>query len=131
MIEPGFYMMEDGAFGEFTYLYSEPKEISDGQRDNVMTKSASLKVKEFLLKQLRGMGDPSDADSIYSSSRKAGKDFLDQNSKVETIKKITVQIGNKESYEEVLKIESDPNFGHWIDYLVVNQFKEDYEKRQK
>lgn len=129
MIELEFYEMQEGAIGEFLYLYHQPFEISDEIKDNVMLQSASIKVQEFLLKQLHGMGKPGDGNSIYSDSRKFAKRAIDDAEKREMIKRIDVQVGNKESYDEIIKIESDKNFKSWIDEITVKAFKENYESR--
>lgn len=128
MIDPGFYMLDDGSIGPVYFNLHLEWEPPEGKREEILNIGMAKHVEKMLWDKMMNPNAAIDPNQIYSHARKeVGKDF-DAHYSGPRRYKTMIQIGQKESYEEILKIESKPNFLGWEDSNFINQIKNNYLK---
>lgn len=131
MSDIGFYSLKDGSIGKIHYIINVNFTPPEGKREEILNIGMAKHVEKMLWDRLLNKNAAVDPNKIYSHAREnVGKDF-DAYYTGPRRYGTTIQIGNKSSYEEILKIESNPNFINWEDVTFVNEIKEIYLKNKK
>ncbi len=128
MIEDGFFELQDGAIGELQYYYIVKREYSEEVKTDYHTKTASAYIHNLIWKRVHNPDNAPDPKDIYKIARNFSNDHIKLRESERELKTLHVQIGSKESYDFILKLEKDKNFKGWFYPEFIELFKSNYDK---
>lgn len=122
-----FLLMKPGSIGHIGYIYKINRKISDKKKQQIMDETTA----EYVRGQITRMAveGHSDLDNAYQKARQQAKKIIKQNEEIQAIKHIHVQVNQKESFNEIVKIENDVNFVKWLDPNLIDRFKSTYKNQ--
>lgn len=102
--------------------------LSDEAKQQIVSKAANERMRAFLMNMTYGMNGsgPVDPTDAYIKARKDSWGELEDGEVGMKVENMTVQIGQKESYEAICKIESKDDFGGWLNPSLINMIKQQY-----
>jgi len=107
-----------------SYIIKVPKKISEESKQKVLLQNTSTYIQKFLMDAAFNPAAAADPSQLYSTSRNDTHKMIDGiESGDMQIKKMYIQYGQKESINDVRKLESDPLFVQWIEDYVIDDFK--------
>jgi len=127
MIEEGFYFLEPGSIGQVSYYYMVKREFTDEKKEDYHTKTASAYVHNLIWKSVHNPENVPDPSKIFQTARDFSNDQIKQSEYSREIMLATIQIGSKESYEFITKLEKDKDFKGWFEPEFIELIKKDYE----
>ena len=129
-IEPGFYELVPGAIGTIHYAKDISKKIPEDQRQAFVSRQAGERMRAFLMNATYGMNGNSQMspEDAYIKARKDSWSELEEGPVCRDVVEQQVQVGQKESYDKILKIEQGEDFIEWMNPLLVMALKEAYTK---
>lgn len=119
-------MVRDGDIHKVLYNKVVHKEFSDESKQNCLDTSTRVAVSTFLRQMVSGVDNAMDPNTIFAKSRQQGYDAIEMESEEETLHSTYLQVGHKESYDEIIAIEQDPDFKAWIDPMLIEDIKKFY-----
>jgi hypothetical protein len=122
MNDQGFYDLEPGSIGTIHYKRNMLKHLSDEAKQQYVSRAANERMRAFLM---GGMSDPQEA---YMKARRDSWGDLEDGDAGTKVENMAIQIGQKESFEAICKIESKDDFAGWLNPALVNMIKEQFKK---
>jgi hypothetical protein len=124
MIDPRFYDLEPGSIGTIHYKRNMLKHLSDEAKQQYVSRAANERMRAFLM---GGMADPQEA---YMKARRDSWGELEDSDVGMKVENMTIQIGQKESYDAILKMESKDDFEGWLNPALINMIKEQFKPKE-
>jgi hypothetical protein len=129
--EPDFYDLNDGSIGTILYRKNMIINMPETEKQAYVSRAANERMRMFINNITYGMNG-NGPDTPYEAYVKARQDswgeLEDGNIGMET-RDMQIQIGQKESYEAILKMETRPDFGGWINPTFVEMVKEQFKNK--
>lgn len=126
MIDSGFYFLDNGSIGVVYYYARLDQKMSQEKRESLLNQSMAKNVHKMIHDRVFNPDAAVDPSQVYHVARDDTNKKLDQHLKRTERFSTIVQVDQKESYDDILRIESIPNFGGWEDPQFVQKFKEHY-----
>jgi hypothetical protein len=120
MHDQGFFDMVPGSIGTINYFVNVSDKLTPEQKQAIVSKQANARLRAALM---NGALDPAEA---YATARNDSWGELNSQTRKE-MREVAVQIGNKESYEHMKKVEKSKDFVEWANPLLVSIIKETFE----
>jgi len=127
-MDNGFYNLEKDSIGKVSYIFKKKIEVSDKKKESLHLQNSSAYI-EKLIRDLTFTPGTIVPANIYEISRKDTNKLIDQDYTFSD--EIWVQIGQKESYEDILKIEASEDFVNWSDPYFIEEIKQKYIKENE
>jgi hypothetical protein len=126
--EPGFLDLQEGSIGTIFYKKNIAKHLSDETKQAIISKNANERMRAFMMNMTYGMNGngPTDPLDAYIKARNDSWGELEDGDVSMKIENMIVQIGQKESYEAIIKVESKDDFGGWLNPALVDLLKQQY-----
>jgi len=107
-----------------TYVARKPIKVPDSVKDDIQMQNASMTIQKFLMDMAFNPGAAIDPNQLYSTSRKDAFKIIDEFEEGQMIfRKIYLQAGQKESLDEIKRLELDPLFVQWQDSYVIDAIR--------
>ena len=116
-----FLQLEISAIGQLSYYKKDKIKISAEQANKKVNEFTSQHIGAMIMQKC--MGQAVDLNQAFSKSRDNSKKDLDRAREQIKIVSIYYQIAQQESYDELIKIESTPDFCGWVDPIQVENIK--------
>ena len=121
-VEPGFYDLREGTIGTVQYKLQQSPSMTQAQKEELVSKMSNESMRAFMMQFTLGQSDISPEEAFMKSR----KDAWSQIEEAFIIKDLHVQVGQKESYDEILRIEEQEGFVGWMNPLLVDSLKKVY-----
>lgn len=116
--------MKAGSIILVTYIIKKPVKVPDSIKDDIQMQTASMTIQKFLMDMAFNPGAAIDPNTLYSTSRKDSFKIIDEFEEGQMVfRKIYLQAGQKESIEEIKRIEADPMFIQWQDSYIIDSIR--------
>lgn len=121
--EPGFYDLVDGSIGTILYKKNIALGLSNEVKQKIVSKNAN--------ERLRALLSNTDLDpaTAYAKARKDSWGELEDGDTAMSVENMSIQIGQKESYDAIIRIEARQDFGGWMNPGLINLIKEQYQNK--
>jgi len=116
-----FTRLVTGSIGQLSYHKKNKIKLSPEQTQKKIDEFTSARINAMITQQCLGHG--ADLSQAYSKSRSDSKEDLKLITQNTTINTIHYQIGQKDSYDELTQIESEPDFSGWVDPIQIEAIK--------
>ena len=126
MTDLGFYSLDKGSIGKVYFNLQIEDKAPEEQRENILNQGMSKHVHKMLLDMVHNPGAAINPAHIYDYARKDTAKEYDSLFVGPRRHSMVLQINNKNSYEEILKVEQLPNFLGWDDSIFISNFKKSY-----
>ena len=130
MIDPNFYDLAIGAIGTLHYNVDATKHMSEEEKQSYVNRASNERMRAFMMNMTYGMNGngPTDPQEAFNKSRADSWGDLEDGIMGLETKQISIQIGQKESYDAIIKIESKEDFKCWLNPMFVELIKEQFIK---
>lgn len=127
-IDPRFFDLYPGSIGVITYRKDMCMHLTDAEKQAYVSKAANERMRMFINNAMYGMtgNGPVDPAKAYMDARKDSWGDLEDGQAGTTLMEVVVQVGQQESYDLIIKIESMPDFRGWTNQVFVDMIKEQY-----
>lgn len=129
--ESGFLDLEFGSIGTVFYKIDMSKSIPEEVKQDIVSKNANERMRAFLMNMTYGMNGngPTDPLDAYIKARQDSWGDIEDGEMTMKIENMIVQIGQKESYDSMVKIETREDFGGWLNPALVELIKQQYKNQ--
>jgi hypothetical protein len=116
--------MKKGDIILVTFVAKKPVKIPDAIKDEIQIQNASMTIQKFLMDMTFNPGAAVDPNSLYATARKDAFKIIDEFEEGQMVfRKIYLQAGQKESIDEIKRLESDPLFVQWQDSYIIDAIR--------
>lgn len=116
--------MKPGDIILVTYVAKKPVKVPDSVKDDIQMQNASMTIQKFLMDMTFNPGAALDPNSLYANSRKDAFKIIDEFEEGQMIfRRIYLQAGQKESIQEIKRLEADPLFVQWQDSYIIDDIR--------
>jgi len=124
--EPGFYDLEPGAIGTLHYKINMIKHMSEEEKQAYVSRASNERMRAFMMNMTYGMNGngPTDPLNAFIKARQDSWGELEDSQVGMEPREMQVQIGQKESYDLILKLEARDDFGGWMNPAFVEMIKQ-------
>lgn len=132
MTDPGFYDLEPGSIGILHYKKNMLKHLSDEAKQQYVSKASNERMRAFMMNMAYGMNGngPTDPQEAFIKARRDSWGDLEDGEVGMKIENMSVQIGQKESYDAICKMEQKDDFVTWLNPALVNMIKQQYKNNE-
>lgn len=133
MTDQGFYDLTPGSIGSIHYKKNMIKHMSEEEQQAYVSRASNERMRAFLMNMTYGMtgnGPVDPADAYMKARRDSWGELEDGNIGIET-RQMTIQIGQKESYDAILKMEAKEDFSGWLNPSFVEMIKEQFKNTEQ
>jgi hypothetical protein len=124
MNDHGFFDMVPGTIGTISYKKNMMKNLPDDVKQQYVSKSANERMRALI-------GNGIDPVTAYTKARQDSWSELEVGNSGMNVKNVSVQIGQEESYDVIVRIESLDDFGGWLNPSLVDMIKEQFKNNAK
>jgi len=118
-----FYGLMPGAIGSVAYRWKSKQKISQSETDAYIDNSAREAMYAHMNRRMYNPGEElPPIESVFMNARAEARTRLQNHSCNTIIKRETLQVGNKECLDLVLKLQRDPDFAGWVDTMFINLY---------
>jgi len=121
-MKPDFIELATGAIGQLSYYKKDKIKLSAKEEQKKIDEFTSQRISAMIMQKC--MGQSPDLNQAYSKSRTESKDDLNAVTTNMKIVNIHYQIGQQDSYDELIAIETTSDFGGWINPIQIENIKE-------
>ncbi len=112
--------MKPGDIILVTYVAMKPVKVAEEQKDEIQMQHASMTIQKFLMDMTFNPGAALDPNTLYATSRKDAFKIIDEFEEGQMVfRRIYLQAGQKESIQEIKRLEADPLFVQWQDAYII------------
>ncbi len=98
----------------------KPVKVAEEQKDEIQMQHASMTIQKFLMDMTFNPGAALDPNTLYATSRKDAFKIIDEFEEGQMVfRRIYLQAGQKESIQEIKRLEADPLFVQWQDSYII------------
>jgi len=118
-----FYAMLPDAIGTVAYNWKAPKKQISQVEEQAFIDNYTRESMYVLLNQARyDNGEIVPPEVKFMNARAEARKLLDETGPDTIIKRETLQVGNKECLDLVLKLQKSPNFKGWVNPGLINLY---------
>jgi len=128
MFDPNFYDLTPGSIGKLFYKKNMMLGMTEEQKQAYVSNAANQRMRMFMMNMTYGMigNGPTDPQEAFNKARQDSWGDIEDGRVGLEVKDIFVQVGQKESLDLIIKIETAEDFCGWHDPEFVNQLKQQY-----
>jgi hypothetical protein len=128
MTDPGFYDLEPGAIGTIQYKKNMMTHLSDEAKQQYVSRASNERMRAFMMNMAYGMNGngPTDPTEAFIKARRDSWGDIEDGEIGIKVEAMSVQVGQKESYDAICKIENKDDFAGWLNPALVNMIKEQF-----
>lgn len=132
-MDEGFYDLTNGAIGTIHYKKNMIKHMSEEEQQAYVSRASNERMRAFINNITYGMtgNGPVDPQDAYMKARRdSWGELEDGNIGIET-RPMAIQIGQKESYDAIIKMESKDDFSGWLNPEFVEMIKSQFKNNEQ
>ena len=115
--------LKPGSIHTISYVFKKRTELPESKRQEFHLNNSSAYIEKFLMDMVFNPRAAADPNSLYATSRKDTHQLISDFENNQILIRTYVQVGQKESLQEINRIEGHPDFVQWMDPMFIEDFK--------